>query len=171
MDFLAIANKMLLQRSVAPFLKKGVMVLNPKTASSPGDGHGPHTRDSAQRGREDLRQGRAEEVGRHPVQDPAPNAGPGGQHRRTMQGALEDVRDAEHAKSAMCVVTLGISGALSTSRLRHDFLWAVLQKHGVTEDVIRTLQSMYDGASTISPSTACSPPPYRAKGASGRAVR
>lgn len=148
-DFLKLANAMLQRRRVAPSFKRGVMVLIPKTAQAPVTVKDlrPLTLlnvDGKVFSRALAR--RLEEAQRrilHPMQVQAGST-------RTLQGALCDVRDAvaiaEHHKEALCVVALDIAGAFNN--LQHHYLWAVLRQHGVSEEVVELLQSMYDGATT-----------------------
>lgn len=73
---------------------------------------------------------------------------PGG--RRTMAGALCDLRDVLSALGALrtpgCVLSIDFSGAFDC--VRHDFLFEVLRRRGVASHFVDVLRSVYAGATS-----------------------
>ena len=152
-DFLEVVNAMLLQRRVAPSHTKGIMVLLPKV------GHPTTVKDLRPVTLLNTDGKIFSRILTHrlePLQsrilDPM-QVQPGSD--RNMYGALVDLRDAiamvelakkkdKQAKAAL--VSVDFAGAFNN--VRHDYMWAVLRRCGLTGEVIKILQSMYGDATT-----------------------
>lgn len=70
--------------------------------------------------------------------------------RRTMAGALCDVRDAISAMEAMktpgCILSVDFSGAFDN--INHDFMFQTLRRRGVDRQVVDVLKAMYGAATS-----------------------
>ncbi|KAK3922571.1 Transposon TX1 uncharacterized 149 kDa protein [Frankliniella fusca] len=154
-DFLEVTNAMLRHRSVARSHKRGIMTLIPKTATVERIGDlRPITLlnvDGKVFSRVVTRRlCKLQPKLLHPLQVR------GGSGMRNMHGALTDLRDAVAAvdlanrqrgsKTAACLVSVDFAGAFNN--VRHEYLWEVLLRYGVSSDFVKLVASMYSGATT-----------------------
>ena len=156
-DMLEVFNCMLQERQVADSHTKGVMVLVPKVAQPRVLGNlRPVTLLNADGKMLSrilaIRLSTMESRLLHPLQC---RAGQG----RNMYDELTDVRDAiasvnlsnrrlrsNRDKMKACLVSMDFAGAFN--HVRHEFIWEVLRRRGVSREFIALVQSMYRTASS-----------------------
>ena len=153
-DFLVVANEMLRRRRVAPSHTRGVMTLIPKdnTVSRISDLRPVTLLNTDGKVFSRVLARRLEAVQGKVLDSMQVRGG----HPRNMHGALLDLRDAVNVVEVSnrrrgtsveaCLVSVDFAGAFNS--LLHGYLWEVLRRYGLDENIIELLRSMYTGAST-----------------------